>query len=76
MLGAVLVTKIFDVIAGGILGPLLIRTAKPSLFVGAWTAITTALGLHDIKTTARNLRQGGKEADTHINHPRKDKRLK
>ena len=53
MVGAVLVVKIFETIFGGILGPAL----KNSIFVSAWTAITSGLGIHDIKKGARNLRK-------------------
>lgn len=57
MVGAVLVVKIFETIFGGILGPALVH-AKNSTFVSAWATITAALGLHDIKKGAGNLRKG------------------
>ena len=57
MVGAVLLTKIFEIIFGGILGPTLVNAAKNSLFVSAWTAITTGKGMHDIKKGAGNLRK-------------------
>ena len=59
LLGSYLITKIFDTIFGGILGPAA-STAKNSVFVSTWTAITTGLGLRGINKTARNLRQRGK----------------
>lgn len=69
MLGAVLVVKLYDVVTGGILGPLA-AAAKKSLFAGTWTAITTGLGVHD----AKKLRKKGVNAK--IKPPLKDKRLK
>ena len=60
MLGAALVVKICDTIFGGIIGPTA-NAAKASIFVSAWTALTTLLGIRSVKKTARNLRQGGKE---------------
>lgn len=67
-LGAVLAVKIAEVIFGGILAPSA-AAAKKSLFVGTWTAITTALGVRDMKRAARKLRP-----DAHSVHPLKRKR--
>lgn len=75
MMSAVIVVKIYDVIVGGILGPLA-SAAKKSLFVGAWTSITTALGMHDLKKTARNLRRGKKGVGARIKPLLKNKRFK
>ena len=70
--GAWLTDKIVGTIFGGILGPIAVAI-KNSIFVGTWTAITTGLGIRDIKKASRNLR-GKKEADAHIDPPLKGKR--
>lgn len=75
MLGAVLAVKILDLIMGGIVGPA-VSAAKTSLFVSAWTAITTGLGVRGMKKAARNLRAGGKGVSTNIDRPLKGKQRK
>ena len=73
--GAALVVKIYKVLFGDILGPLT-TSAGNGLFFGAWTAITTALGLRGVEKAARNLQPRQKEVVTHIENPLKRKRLK
>ena len=70
-LGATLGVKIAGVLFGDILAPSAVA-AKNSLFVGTWTAITTALGVRGVKRAARKLRPSG--ADAHGVHPLKRKR--
>ena len=64
-LGAGLVVSIFKVLFGDILGPLA-SSARNSLFVGTWTAITTGLGVQKAQKAARKLRPGQKEVGTPI----------
>ena len=73
--GAALIVKIFNVLFGDILGPLT-ASARHAIFFGAWTAITTSLGMRGVQKAARNLRPEQKEVGTHIENPLKRKRPK
>ena len=73
--GAGLVVKIFHVLFGDILGPLT-ASARNSLFVGTWTAITTGLGVQKAQKAAHKLRPRQKEVGTPIENLLKRKRRK
>ena len=75
MAGAFLLVKIFDVLIGGVIGGAA-TAAKTSLFVSAWTAITTGLGMRRFNKTVRALRHGSKEVRERIDPLPKDLRLK
>ena len=73
--GSALVVKIFNVFFGDIVNPLA-ASARNSLFVGTWTAITTGLGLRSVRKTAQKLRPEQKEVDSPIKNLLKRKRSK
>jgi len=70
---AFLVVRIFDHIVSGVRDTVAGTAARAGLFVGTWTAVTTATGMRDFAKRIRNLRQGNRGIGRRINALRKDK---
>src|SRR3990167_1858726 len=64
-LGATIIVRIYDLIVGGLVGGG-VHTARTGLFVGAWTAITTWMGMRDFNGGVRKLRQRNREVSERI----------
>lgn len=67
-MGAFLIMGLYDYFFAGLLSGVAAAAVKPSLFVGAWTAITTGLGMRDVSQKERRLRRlrekaGGENPD-------------
>ncbi len=56
VLVGVLVTRAFDYFFAGMLGVATVGAAKLGIFAGAWTAITTSLGMRDYSNGVKKLR--------------------
>ena len=56
IVGAFFVVRLFEYLAAGLVGSVA-STAKASLFVSVWTAITTGSGMRGFKKIVRGLRQ-------------------
>lgn len=56
-LGAFLILGLYDYFFAGLLGGVVAGVARPGLFVGTWTAITTGLGVREVSNKKRQLRQ-------------------
>lgn len=56
-MGAFLLMGLYDYFFAGLLSGVAAAAVKPSLFVGAWTAITTALGMRKYAKGVRHLRE-------------------
>lgn len=56
MVAAFVIVRIFDYLVSGAVGGLA-HAARTSLFVSAWTAVTTGLGMRDFTKRVRQLRQ-------------------
>ena len=57
IIGAFLVVRLFEYIAGGTVHGVAASTAKASLFVTTWTAITTGSGMRSFSASVRQLRK-------------------
>lgn len=55
------VVRIFDAIFGGIAGSIA-NTARASLFVSTWTAVTAKSGMDEFNSRVRKLRHGNAAA--------------
>lgn len=73
--GAWIVVKIYVIVTHDILGPAA-NIVKNGIFVGAWTAITTATGMRAFGGLVRRLRQANKEVGERINPLPADKQIK
>ncbi len=54
IVGAILLVKVWDVVVGGPTNSFL-EVARAVLFVGTWTAITTAAGMRGVDNAAKRL---------------------
>ena len=70
IVGAVFVVRLFDYVFGGFVSTIS-SIARGSLFVSVWTAITTALGMHDFSKTERKLRRSSEEVSRRVNRLQK-----
>ena len=69
IVGSLIVVKIFNIVVHDILGPTT-NTVKNSIFVSAFTVITTVTGYRALSGLVRRLRHGTQEVSSRI-----DKRL-
>lgn len=73
MVGATILVRIYDLIVGTLAGGV-VSVARTGLFVGAWTAITTGMGMRDFDKRVKKLRQSNKEVSRKLDAPAKKKR--
>ena len=72
---SVIATKIYEVIAGNIIGPTA-QAVKTSIFVSAWTAFTTVTGLRAVTEFLRHFRRSNKEFGERAAILSQEKRIK
>ena len=74
LLSSVLLLHIYDAVIGDRLANAA-HVVRPTLFVSAWTGITTVLGMRWLTKGVRGLRQNAKEVSNRISPIHKDERI-